>query len=95
MRGLRWPAWMWKAPAGPSTLRIIVQLNGGGVRDLSRTVEIHPAHYRTGSLTVAPKFVEPGPEELKRIEADSAAEGEGVCGQRARAALVGQTFARR
>ena len=32
------------------------------VRDLSRTVEIHAAHYRTGALTVAPKFVEPGPE---------------------------------
>ena len=32
--------------------------------------EIHPAHYRTGSLTVAPQFVEPGPEALKQIEAD-------------------------
>ena len=56
---------------GPSTLRIRVRLSGGGVRDLSRTVEIHPAHYRTGSLTVAPKFVEPGPEDLERIEAES------------------------
>jgi murein DD-endopeptidase MepM/ murein hydrolase activator NlpD len=37
---------------------------------LSRTVEIRPAHYRTGSLTVEPKFVEPDPEELKRIEAE-------------------------
>jgi murein DD-endopeptidase MepM/ murein hydrolase activator NlpD len=55
---------------GPSKLRIEVKLEGGGVRDLSRTVEIHAAHYRTGSLTVAPKFVEPGPEELKRIEAE-------------------------
>ena len=36
--------------------------------DLSRTVEIHPAHYRTESLTVPPKFVEPGPEALKEIE---------------------------
>ena len=56
--------------AGPSTLRIRVRLSGG-VRDLSRTVEIHPAHYRTGSLTVAPKFVEPGPEALERIEVES------------------------
>jgi murein DD-endopeptidase MepM/ murein hydrolase activator NlpD len=40
------------------------------VRDLSRTVEIHPTHYRTGSLTVAPKFVEPGPDALKQIEAE-------------------------
>ena len=57
--------------AGPSTLRISVRLSGGGVRNLSRTVEIHPAHYRTGSLTVAPKFVEPGPEALEQIRAES------------------------
>jgi murein DD-endopeptidase MepM/ murein hydrolase activator NlpD len=31
-------------------------------------VDIHAAHYRTGSLTVAPKFVEPGPEEQARIK---------------------------
>jgi murein DD-endopeptidase MepM/ murein hydrolase activator NlpD len=55
---------------GPSKLRIEVKLESGGVRDLSRTVEIHAAHYRTGSLTVAPKFVEPGAEELKRIAAE-------------------------
>jgi murein DD-endopeptidase MepM/ murein hydrolase activator NlpD len=57
--------------AGPSTLRISVRLSGGGVRDLSRTVQIHSAHYRTGALTVAPKFVEPGPEALKQIEEES------------------------
>jgi murein DD-endopeptidase MepM/ murein hydrolase activator NlpD len=57
--------------AGPSTLRISVRLADGGVRDLSHTVQIHPAHYRTGSLTVAPKFVEPGPEALMQIEAES------------------------
>ena len=41
-----------------------------GPRDFTRTIEIHPAHYRTGKLTVAPKFVEPGPEELKEITAE-------------------------
>ncbi len=56
-----------EAPAGPSMLRIIVRA-GSGVRDLSRAVEIHAAHYRTGKLTVAPKFVEPGPDALKQIE---------------------------
>ncbi len=56
---------------GASTLRIVVTTSKGGVRDLSRTIEIHAAHYRTGSLTVEPKFVEPDPEELKRIEAES------------------------
>jgi murein DD-endopeptidase MepM/ murein hydrolase activator NlpD len=57
-------------PVGPSTLKISVRLAQGGVRDLSRTVEIHPAHYRTSSLSVAPEFVEPDPEALKQIEAD-------------------------
>ena len=55
---------------GPSSLQIKVN-EGGGVRDLSHTVEIDAAHYRTGSLTVAPKFVEPGPDELKRIKAEA------------------------
>ena len=58
-----------EAPAGPSTLKIIVHANGVD-HDLSRTVEIHPAHYRTGKLSVAPKFVEPGPDDLKEIEAE-------------------------
>jgi murein DD-endopeptidase MepM/ murein hydrolase activator NlpD len=61
-----------ETPAGPSTLAMHLSLDGSGVRDLSRTVEIHPAHYRTGALTVAPKFVEPGAEALKEIEAESA-----------------------
>ena len=56
---------------GPSTLQISVRLADGGVRTISRTVQIHPAHYRTGSLTVAPKFIEPDPEALKQIEAES------------------------
>jgi murein DD-endopeptidase MepM/ murein hydrolase activator NlpD len=55
---------------GSSALRISVRLAEGGVRDLSRTIEIHPAHYRTSSLTVASQFVEPGTEALKQIEAD-------------------------
>ncbi len=56
---------------GPSTLRIIVRSQEGTSRDLSRTVEIHAAHYRTGLLTVEPKFVEPGAEELKRIKVEA------------------------
>ena len=55
---------------GPSTFELVVH-GAGGVQDLSRTVEIHPAHYRTGALSVAPKFVEPGPEALKQIDAES------------------------
>lgn len=65
-----------KAAAGPSTLRITVRTASGAAPagdhmiDLSRTVQILPAHYRTGTLTVAPKFVEPGPDELERIKAE-------------------------
>lgn len=59
-----------EAPAGPSTLKIVVKDRKGVIRDLSLAVEIHAAHYRTESLTVAPEFVEPGAEELQRIHAD-------------------------
>src|ERR1039458_8474234 len=48
---------------GSSNLQISAPTAGGATIDLSRTVEILPAHYRTSSLTVAPKFVEPGPDE--------------------------------
>jgi murein DD-endopeptidase MepM/ murein hydrolase activator NlpD len=59
-----------EAAASPSTLSITARLAGGAVRDLSRTVEILPAHYLTGSLTVPPKFVSPGPAALKQIKAE-------------------------
>jgi murein DD-endopeptidase MepM/ murein hydrolase activator NlpD len=59
-----------EATPGPSQLKITVHLNQGGLRELSRTIEIHPAHYRTGSLSVPPKFVEPDPEALKQIASD-------------------------
>jgi murein DD-endopeptidase MepM/ murein hydrolase activator NlpD len=59
-----------EAPVGPSTLRLVARLVEGGAMDLSRNVEILPAHYRTGTLTVAPKFVEPPPDEMARIKAE-------------------------
>jgi murein DD-endopeptidase MepM/ murein hydrolase activator NlpD len=59
-----------EAVPGPSTLHIIAHTNTGPV-DISQTIEIHPAHYRTGTLSVAPKFIEPGPDEQKQIAADS------------------------
>lgn len=59
-----------EAPVGPSTLRIRLLLASGDVREAAREVEIHAAHYRTGSLTVAPKFVSPGPDALKQIAAE-------------------------
>ncbi len=60
-----------EAPVGPSTLHLTMHGSGGRPVDLSRTLEIHPAHYRTGSLTVAPKFVEPDAESLQEIKAEA------------------------
>ena len=55
---------------GPSKLKIKVSMLPD-TADFDRDIEIHPAHYRTGKLTVEPKFVEPGPDEQKEIAADS------------------------
>ena len=57
-----------EAPVGPSTLHVTVK-TASSVEDLTRRVAIQAAHYRTGTLTVAPKYVSPGPGELKEIEA--------------------------
>ncbi len=54
---------------GPSTLKITVKANGV-TQDLSRTVEIHEAHYKTESLTVAEGFVEPKTDAQARIKAE-------------------------
>lgn len=71
-RGERWIALAGvdvEAEPGTSTVHVSGETDGGPL-DLSRTVEIHPSHYRTEKLSVAPKFVEPGPEEMKEIDAD-------------------------
>jgi hypothetical protein len=60
-----------EAPTAPSTLQIYVHLVHNVTRDLTESIDVHPAHYRTGVLTVQTKFVEPGPDELKQIDADS------------------------
>jgi murein DD-endopeptidase MepM/ murein hydrolase activator NlpD len=61
-----------EAPAGPSSLKITAY-SGEKSLDLSTQVPIRPAHYRTATITVEPKFVEPGPEDQKLIEAASKA----------------------
>ena len=59
-----------EAPIGPSKLKIkVIALPDEA--EFEHVIEIHPAHYRTGRLTVAPKFVEPGAEEQKEIAAES------------------------
>lgn len=59
-----------EAPVGSSTLKIEAR-RGGRLIHLDLPVEIHPAKYRTESISVAPRFVEPNPEDLKEIEADN------------------------
>ena len=59
-----------EAPAGLSQLKIVVTA-GSSRADLSQSVEIHPARYRTTALTVSPRFVAPSAEDLKRIEAEA------------------------
>jgi hypothetical protein len=59
-----------EAPVGPSTLHISAK-DHDVINKVDKTIEIHAAHYRTGTLSVAPKFVEPGPDALKEIEAES------------------------
>jgi hypothetical protein len=61
-----------QAQTGSSTLQITARKPAGPTIDLIRNVEILPAHYRTSALTVAPKFVEPGPDEMSRIKAERA-----------------------
>jgi len=59
-----------EAPIGPSTLKIEVR-RGESVSRLDLPIEIHLAKYRTESISVPPRFVEPKPEDLKQIEADN------------------------
>lgn len=58
-----------KQEPGPSELHITVR-SAGETRALSRALEIHPAHYRASTLSVPPRFVTPGPAQLRRIEAE-------------------------
>lgn len=55
-----------EAKLGPSDLRITAHGESRDT-DLSRKIKIGAAHYRTGALTVAPKFVQPSPEALAQI----------------------------
>lgn len=60
-----------EAAVGSSTLEVHIHPTSGSTRDLTQSIDIHAAHYRTGVLSVSPKFVSPGPDELKQIAADS------------------------
>ncbi len=70
MVGTRSQVPMSRRPSGPSQLRITEKRANGESRDLSRSVRILAAHYRTGALSVEPKFVEPPAEEMAQIKAE-------------------------
>ena len=53
----------------PGASKLTLHVSAAG--EVTRTVEIHAARYRTGSLTVSPKFVEPDPEAQKQIAAEA------------------------
>jgi murein DD-endopeptidase MepM/ murein hydrolase activator NlpD len=57
-----------QAPARPSSLKIAIRRPAGAITTFTRTVQILPAHYNTGKLTVPPRFVSPDPEALKQIK---------------------------
>ncbi len=61
-----------EAAVGSSALQIHLKMAGGTEQTLSQNVEIHEAHYRTGTLSVEPKFVSPGLEAMKEIDAEVA-----------------------
>ena len=61
-----------EAPTGPAVLKLAVRAGRPASNiDLSRTINIEPAHYRSSTITVAPKFVEPPQEDLARIKAEA------------------------
>ena len=63
-----------ETPAQISQLKLTVfdgTLVGLTPHDLSQPIIVHSAHYRTESLSVSSKFVEPDPEALKQINAES------------------------
>jgi len=59
-----------EAPVGPSTLKIEAK-QSGSLRRAELPIEIHAAKYRTEAISVAPRFVEPNPDDLKVIKADN------------------------
>jgi hypothetical protein len=61
------------ANPGPSTLHISEKLRAGdATRDLIRTIDIQPGHYRTGVLRVPPRFVVPPLSAIPEIKAEIA-----------------------
>jgi biotin carboxyl carrier protein len=57
-----------EAAPGPAAIHVSIRLHHTA-QQINTTIAIQPAHYRTTTITVPPKFVEPGPAEKKIIDA--------------------------
>ena len=79
-----------EAAAGASTLSIAEKLRDGAVRDLSRTVEIHPAHYRTEHAGCRAPVCLAQPCGAERDCSRDPTQRPRLCHKRAGAAVVGR-----
>ncbi len=57
---------------GTYTLDLTETLPNGTTKHLTREIKVGPAHYRTGALTVPPKFLEPDPATVARAAEEKA-----------------------
>ncbi len=56
-----------EAPVEPVKLALKIHHANGTSNDLAREIPLIPTHYRTATISVAPKFVAPPPEAEKEI----------------------------
>jgi murein DD-endopeptidase MepM/ murein hydrolase activator NlpD len=61
-----------ETPVEPASLSITAHLSDGTTRDLSRSITLTPANYRTTTISVATKYVKPSPKDEKVIEEEQA-----------------------
>ena len=61
-----------EAKVEPTTVRVTAHLSDGTSHELTRKIQLTPAHYRTTTIYVAPKFVKPPAEDEKEIADEQA-----------------------
>ncbi len=61
-----------EAKVEPVTVRVTTHLSDGTTHELTRKIVLTPAHYRTTTISVAPKFVKPPAEDEKEIADEQA-----------------------
>lgn len=61
-----------EAPVEPVTVRVTAHISDGTSKELTRKIQLTPAHYRTTTISVPPKFVKPPAEDEKEIADEQA-----------------------